>query len=163
MQSAVLFPELSKIKVIASMGGSLHTDIPYCRIPGPRLILGKKTPPPGKAENIVRTYVRNIKPSAVRTQGNVMEMRDFLTCVFQQAYLARWFRANWEEKIDVMTMLERVETLPPSKFMLQMTSKRICNALQIWSPLNSWDVAVGLIALRHRVLRECIANLARDF
>ena len=115
VQSALLFPELSQIKVVASMGGSLNTDIPYWRIPGPRVILGRRPPPPGKAESIVRTYVRNIKPRTVRTSGNVVDMWDFLTCVLQQAYLARWFGAVGKEELDVMKMLERVKATPPSK------------------------------------------------
>lgn len=119
VQSALLFPELSQIKLVASMGGSLNTDIPHCRIPGPRVILGKRPPPPGKAENIVRTYVRNIKPQTVRTSGNVVEMWDFLTCVLQQAYLARWLGAKKNEELDVMKVLERSKTMPPSKYPLE--------------------------------------------
>ena len=116
VQSALLFPELSQIKVVASMGGSLHTDIPSCRIPGPRVILGRKPPPPGKAESIVRTYLKNIKPQTVRTSGNVVDMWEFLTCVLQQAYLARWFGAIRKEELDVMKMLGRVKAMPPSKY-----------------------------------------------
>ncbi|CAF9919935.1 MAG: hypothetical protein ALECFALPRED_001378 [Alectoria fallacina] len=116
VQSALLFPELSQIKVLASMGGSLHTDIPDCRIPGPRVILGRKPPPPGKAESIVRTYLRNIKPQTVRTSGNVVDMWEFLTCVLQQAYLARWFGAMGKEELDVMKMLGRANAMPPSKY-----------------------------------------------
>lgn len=116
VQSALLFPKLSQIKVVTSMGGSLHTDIPYCRIPGPRVILGRRPPPPRKAESIVRTYLRNIKPQTVRTSGNVVDMWEFLTCVLQQAYLARWFGAMGKEELDVMKMLERVKAIPPSKY-----------------------------------------------
>ena len=124
VQSALLFPELSQIKLVASMGGSLNTDIPYCRIPRPRVILGKRPPPPGRAENIVRTYVRNIKPQTVRTSGNVVEMWDFLTCVLQQAYLARWLGAKENEELNVMNALEQAKKMPPSKYMLGVVSRR---------------------------------------
>lgn len=115
VQSALLFPGLSRIKVLVSMGGSLNTDIPECRIPGPRIILGKKPPPPAKAERTVRKYVKAIQPQTVRTSGDVMEMWDFLTCVLQQAYLARWVRAERKDELDVMKMLKKAQTLPPSK------------------------------------------------
>lgn len=112
VQSALLFPDLSQIKVVASMGGSLNTDIPHCRIPGPRVILGKRPPPPGKAESIIRTYLKNIKPHTVRTSGDVMEMWNLLTCVLQQAYLARWLGAG-KEDLDVMKVLQRAQSMPP--------------------------------------------------
>ena len=116
VQSALLFGELSQIKVVASMGGSLNTDIPSCRVPGPRLILGRRPPPPGKAEQIIRTYVRSIQPQTVRTGGNVVDMWEFLTCALQQAYLTRWFGAVGNEELDVMKILERAQAMPPSKY-----------------------------------------------
>lgn len=122
VQSALLFPELSQIKFVASMGGSLNTDIPYCRIPSPRLILGKKPPPPAKAESIIRTYLKNIKPQTVRTSGNVVEMWDFVACVLQQAYLARWLKVK--EELDVMKVLERSKAMPPSKSISKESSPK---------------------------------------
>ena len=115
VQSALLFSDLSQIKVLASMGGSLNTNIPECRIPGPRIILGKKPPPPAKAESTVRKYVKAIQPQTVRTSGDVMEMWNFLTCVLQQASLARWVGAEKKDELDVMKVLEKAQTLPPSK------------------------------------------------
>lgn len=115
VQSALLFPELARIKVVASMGGSLNTDVPSCRIPGPRIILGKRPPPPGKAENIIRTYMKNIKPQTVRTSGDVLEMWDFVTCVVQQAYLARWIGRAGRDDLDIMKGLRGIKKMPPSK------------------------------------------------
>jgi acetyl esterase/lipase len=115
VQSALLYPQLSQIKLLISMGGSLHTDIPHCRIPGPKVILGRRPPPPWQAERIVRTYVKNIKPQSVRTSGDAVEMWEFLTCVLQQAYLARWLGAKANEELDIMKMLDRVDAMPPSK------------------------------------------------
>ncbi|KAJ4302893.1 hypothetical protein N0V90_001784 [Kalmusia sp. IMI 367209] len=114
VQSALLFAELSRIKVVVSMGGSINTNIPQNRVPGPRVILGKRPPPPGKAESIIRAYLRNIKPKTVRTSGDVMEMWDFLTCVLQQAYLSRWLTAEGKEELDVMKVLEKTKSMPPS-------------------------------------------------
>ncbi|KAL2284624.1 hypothetical protein FJTKL_08724 [Diaporthe vaccinii] len=115
VQSALLFPHLSQIKVIISIAGSLYTDIPYYRIPGPKTILGKKAPVPHKAESIVRTYVKGIKPGTIRTSGDPVEMWELLTCVLQQAYLPRWLgmRAGRGNQTDVMKNLEKVEALPP--------------------------------------------------
>jgi hypothetical protein len=117
VQSALLFPELSNIKVVASMGGSLCTDIPQCRIPGPRMILGKRPPPPGKAESIIRAYIRGIKPQTVRTSGDVMEMWNFLTCVLQQAYLSRWLGIGGKKELDVMKVLGDAKAMPPSEYL----------------------------------------------
>lgn len=97
------------------MGGSLHTDIPYCRIPSPKVILGRRPPPPWKAERIIRTYVKKLEPGTVRTSGDAVEMWEFLTCVLQQAYLSRWLGAKGNEDLDVMKMLDKVDGMPPSK------------------------------------------------
>ena len=113
MQSALLFPRLSQIKLLISTAGSLNTDIPYYRVPGPKLILGKRPPPPWKAESIVREYVKGMKPGVVRTSGDPVEMWEFLTCVLQQAYLPRWLGMRGNERLDVMAMVERVEKMPP--------------------------------------------------
>ena len=113
VQSALLFPQLSRIKFLISLAGSLYTDIPYYRIPGPKVILGKIPPPPWKAERIIRDYVRNIKPGAVRTSGDPIEMWEFLMCVLQQAYLARWLGMKGDERLDVMGTLEKTKAMPP--------------------------------------------------
>lgn len=114
MQSALLFPHLSQIKLLISTAGSLYTDIPYYGIPGPKLILGKRPPPPWKAEGIIRDYLKRMEAGAVRTSGDPIEMWEFLTCVLQQAYLPRWLgMKKGNERLDVMTMVERVKVMPP--------------------------------------------------
>ena len=57
--------------------------------------------------------MREIKPGAVRTSGDPVEMWEFLTCVLQQAYLPRWLGVRKDERLDVMKMVERVEEMPP--------------------------------------------------
>ncbi|KAF2259659.1 putative polyketide synthase [Lojkania enalia] len=113
VQAALLFGELSRVKVVASMGGSIDTNIPQCRVPGPRIILGKKPPPPGKAESIIRTYLKGVKRDTVRTSGDVMEMWNLVTCVLQQAYLARWLTSDGNDDLDVMKVMEKAESMPP--------------------------------------------------
>jgi len=113
VQSSLLFPELSQIKLLISIAGSLNTDIAHYRIPGPKLILGKRPPPPHKAESIIRSYVKNIKPGIVRTSGDAVEMWEFLTCVLQQAYLPRWLGMKGNDRVDVMKNLEKAESIPP--------------------------------------------------
>ncbi|ROW06901.1 hypothetical protein VMCG_04173 [Cytospora schulzeri] len=115
VQSALLFPELSQIKVLISIAGSLYTNIPYFHIPSPKTILGKRAPAPYKAERIVRAYLNNMKPETIRTSGDAVEMWEFLTCVLQQAYLPRWLgiRLGGGNQADVMTNLEKVESMPP--------------------------------------------------
>lgn len=115
VQSALLFGELSKIKVIATMGGSIDANIPQCRLPGPRLILGKRPPPPGKAESIIRTYLKGIKRETVRTSGDVVEMWNLVTCVLQQAYLARWLSPDGNEELDVIKVMKKTKSIPPSE------------------------------------------------
>ena len=115
VQSALLFPDVAPLKVVASMGGSIVTDLPYYRIPGPRTILGKRPPPPGKAEKIVRAYLKTVDPLTVRTDGDVVEMWELLTCVLQQAYMGRWVGSEGKEELDAMKMLDRARTIPPSK------------------------------------------------
>lgn len=113
VQSALLFPDLSKIKLLITIAGSLNTDIPHYRTPGPKVILGKRAPPPAEAERMVRTYVKAIKPNTVRTSGDPVEMWEFLTCVLQQAYLPRWIGLKKEERFDVMKVLDKVDNMPP--------------------------------------------------
>lgn len=113
VQSSLLFPHISQIKVILSIAGSLYTDIPHYRVPGPKVILGKRPPPPRKAEMIIREYTRNMKEGVIRTSGDAVEMWEFLTCVLQQAYLPRWLGLKADDKLDVMKMLEKVDSMPP--------------------------------------------------
>lgn len=57
--------------------------------------------------------MKGIKPGAVRTSGDPVEMWEFLTCVLQQAYLRRWLGMGGDERLDVMRMVERVGEMPP--------------------------------------------------
>lgn len=95
------------------MGSSLYTDIPHYRIPGPKIIMGKRPPPPYKAEAIVRNYIKNMKSGAVRTSGDAIEMWEFLTCVLQQAYLQRWLGGKGRDDWNIMKMLEKADKMPP--------------------------------------------------
>lgn len=54
-----------------------------------------------------------MKPGAIRTSGDPVEMWEFLTCVLQQAYLPRWLGMKGDERLDVVGNLERVEVMPP--------------------------------------------------
>lgn len=112
-QSILRFPKLAQIKFLITMGGTLNTNISRYRIPGPKTFLGKQAPPPPQAEKIVRTYVKNMKPGAVRTSGDAVEMWDFLTCVLQQAYLPRWLGIKGKDELDVMKNLEKAREFPP--------------------------------------------------
>ena len=116
VQSALLFHNSSRVQFVASMGGSLHTDLPQYRIAGPRTILGKRPPPSAQAERVVRTYVKNMGRNRVRTEGDVVEMWDFLACALQQAYLSRWMGTRDNDRLDVMKVLERAKAMPPSKW-----------------------------------------------
>ncbi|PLB55539.1 putative polyketide synthase [Aspergillus steynii IBT 23096] len=107
MQSSLLFPQISQIKVILSIAGSLYTDIPHYKVPGPKVILGKRPPPPRKAEMIIREYTKNMKEGVIRTSGDAVEMWEFLTCVLQQAYLPRWLGLKADDKLDVMKMMKK--------------------------------------------------------
>ncbi|PLB45035.1 putative polyketide synthase [Aspergillus steynii IBT 23096] len=113
VQSSLLFPHLSPIKVLLTIAGSLYTDIPHYKVPGPKMILGKRPPPPRKAEMIIREYTRNMKEGVIRTSGDAVEMWEFLTCVLQQAYLPRWLGLKADERFEVMRMIEKVDFMPP--------------------------------------------------
>ena len=113
VQSALQFPNIAPIKFLISIAGGLNTDVPYYRAPGPRLILGKRAPPPAQAEAMLRNYVRGIKEGAVRTSGDPVEMWEFLTCVLQQAYLLRWLGIKDDERLDPMKALVEEREMPP--------------------------------------------------
>lgn len=98
------------------MGGPINKDMPQFRIPGPRVIMGKRPPPAGKAEKVIRAYLKNIKPNTVRTHGDVVEMWEFLTCVLQQAYLPRWLTAYTNGDLDVMNALDKGAPMTPGMF-----------------------------------------------
>ncbi|KAH8802446.1 putative polyketide synthase [Xylogone sp. PMI_703] len=113
VQSALVFPHLTQIKLIVSMGSPLYTNFPHYRIPSPRRILGKLPPPPWKAEKIVRSYIKNLQPGAIRTSGDAVEMWEFLTCVLQQAYLPRWLGSNGRDDWEIMELLAKADEFPP--------------------------------------------------
>jgi len=44
--------------------------------------------------------------------------------VLQQAYLGRWLGAGGKEEVDVMKVLDRAETMPPSKQIFRIICQR---------------------------------------
>lgn len=57
--------------------------------------------------------MRGLEEGVVRTEGDPVEMWEFLTCVLQQGYLPRWLGWWRDERLDAMKMVEKVEGVPP--------------------------------------------------
>lgn len=113
VQSQLMVPD-SKIKVLISSHAPLNWDIPHLKVPRPRTIMGTRPPPPRQAEGVVREYLKGIKEGSVRTGCDPGEMWEFALCVFQQAYLPRFFGVKGNPVLDVMASLNKVESLPPA-------------------------------------------------
>lgn len=112
VQSALMFPH-SNIKVMISIAGPLNADVPHFKVPRPRTLMGSRPPPPRQAEATIRDYLKNMKPGAIRTGCEPSEMWELAMCVFQQAYLPRFFGVKGNPVLDLMATLDRVKTMPP--------------------------------------------------
>jgi acetyl esterase/lipase len=111
-QSALLFPQ-SKIKAIVSISAPLHGSVPHFTVPKPKIIMGSRPPPPRQAEAIIRTYIKSMKPEAVRTGCDPLDMWELVLCIIQQGWLPRLMGAKADERLDIMAVLDDIETMPP--------------------------------------------------
>ncbi|KAI0199514.1 putative polyketide synthase [Astrocystis sublimbata] len=118
IQSALLFPEESRIRAIISSSAPIHANIPHFTIPGPRKIMGTQAPPSREAENIIRAYIKAIKPGTVREGSDPAEMWELLMCIMQQAWLPRLMRARTDGRLDVMKNLDDVSGTPPPMWII---------------------------------------------
>lgn len=84
VQSSLLFSSKIEIKVVISISAPLGDSgaIKYS-IPGPRVIMGARPPPPRQAELIIQKYIRTIRPGAIRSVGDPAEMWQLLLCIFR--------------------------------------------------------------------------------
>ena len=112
VQSTLMFP-WSNIKLMISVSAPLNFDIPYLKVPRPRLIIGTRPAPPRQAEATIREYLKKMKPEAIRTGFEPSEMWEFCLCVFQQAYLPRFFGAKGNPVLDLMVTMDQVQSMPP--------------------------------------------------
>lgn len=83
LQSAVLFSHILNIKAVISISGPLDNRV-NAVVPGPRIILGMRPPPPRQAEALIREYMRRNKPGTVRTAGDPAEMWPLLLSIHRK-------------------------------------------------------------------------------
>lgn len=84
MQSALLFSAKIDIKAVISISAPLDGSCTAkYTVPGPKVILGARPPPPREAEALIREYMRSFKPGAVRSEGDPAEMWQLLLCIFR--------------------------------------------------------------------------------
>jgi len=112
VQSALMFPQ-SNIKVVISTAAPLNADVPSFRVPRPRLLMGSRPPSPRQAEAIIQNYLKNMKPGAIRTGCEPLDMWELVMCIFQQAYIPRLFGIKGNPVLNIMATLDRLETMPP--------------------------------------------------
>jgi hypothetical protein len=75
--------------------------------------MGSRPPPPRQAEAIIRTYIKSMKPEAVRTGCDPSDMWELVLCIIQQGWLPRLMGAKADERLDIMAVLDDIETMPP--------------------------------------------------
>jgi acetyl esterase/lipase len=112
VNSALMFPH-PKTKVMISISAPIDGDVPYMRIPRPRIMVGSRPPPPRQAEAIIRDYLKNMRPGAIRTGCEPSEQLELALCIFQQAYLPRYLGLKANPVLDIMKSLDGTKTVPP--------------------------------------------------
>jgi acetyl esterase/lipase len=112
---STLLPEWAiDIKVVVCISGTLDTNAPLkLGVPLPRVIMGTRPPPPRQAEALIRDYIRNIEPGAVRTKGDPIDMWPLLICIVQQAWLPRLLGVKANPHLQLMARLEQMKSIPP--------------------------------------------------
>ena len=89
MQIALLFPERVAVKAIISVCAPLNDVSSGTAVPrGHRRILGCWPPPPRQAEAVIREYIRSIKPGAVRSEGDPVDMWPMLLSMAREYYVS---------------------------------------------------------------------------
>ncbi|KAI5460131.1 Alpha/Beta hydrolase protein [Mariannaea sp. PMI_226] len=83
MQMALLFSSNIAIRAVVCVSSPLAASSnPAYTIPRPRSVMGAQPLPPRQSEELIRQYIRNIKPGAVRSEGDPIEMWQLLTSIF---------------------------------------------------------------------------------
>ncbi|KAL5358472.1 Alpha/Beta hydrolase protein [Aspergillus floccosus] len=104
--------ETITIKAMISISAPLDPNVPELKIPRPRKFMGTKAPPPRQAEALIRKYIKNMRPGAIRTgQDPTIDMWELLLCILQQCYLPRLFKGNGGKDMYgmLMEMLKKEE------------------------------------------------------
>ncbi|EPE28702.1 alpha/beta-Hydrolase [Glarea lozoyensis ATCC 20868] len=114
LHSAFLSSPKIDIKVVICISGPLDTSASLkFNIPLPRTIMGTRPPPPRQAEALIRDYIRNIEPGAVRTEGDPADMWPLLICIIQQAWLPRLLGVKSNPQLLLVPRLKHMESMPP--------------------------------------------------
>ncbi|MCJ1299986.1 hypothetical protein MMC08_002780 [Hypocenomyce scalaris] len=114
MQIALLFPERVAVKAIISVCAPLNDVSSGTAVPrGHRRILGCWPPPPRQAEAVIREYIRSIKPGAVRSEGDPVDMWPMLLSMAQQGWLPRFLGVKKNPQLDLTQTLDKVDSIPP--------------------------------------------------
>lgn len=84
VQMAVLFSTKVNVKAIMSVCGPLSMTSGGTFTPrGHRQILGSWPPPPREAQALIRNYIRDLKPGAVRLEGDPADMWPLLLSIMR--------------------------------------------------------------------------------
>jgi len=114
LQSAFLFSSKIDIKAVICvstlLGGSGSTKH---TVPTPRVILGSRPPRTRQSEALIRDYIRNIEPGAVRSEGDPTKMWPLLLSIVQQAWLPGLLGIKTNARLNLTLLLEEMESIPP--------------------------------------------------
>ncbi|KAK8101460.1 hypothetical protein PG999_011834 [Apiospora kogelbergensis] len=114
VQSALLAPKTCGIRAVISVSAPFYTGHgSQGLVPMPRMIFGAWPPPPREAEKCIREYIRAIKPGLIRSESDPADSWDLLLSIIQQAWVPRLLDVQKNKRLDVIKLLDTLETMPP--------------------------------------------------
>ncbi|KAK8011003.1 alpha/beta-hydrolase [Apiospora arundinis] len=114
VQSALLAPKTLGIRAVISVSAPFYTGHgSQGLVPMPRMIFGAWPPPPREAEKCIREYIRAMKPGVIRSESDPADSWDLLLSIIQQAWVPRLLDVQKNKRLDVIKLLDTLETMPP--------------------------------------------------
>lgn len=96
VQSALLCSTKINIKAVISISAPLDGSATMrTMVPGPRMVMGARPPPPRQAQTLIRDYIRHGEPGVVRTEGDPLEMWTLLLSLLRACDSARVPKPCW--------------------------------------------------------------------
>jgi pimeloyl-ACP methyl ester carboxylesterase len=156
--------ETITIKAVIPISAPLDPNVPELKIPRPRKFMGTKAPPPRQAEALIRKYIKNMRPGAIRTgQDPTLDMWELLLCILQQCYLPRLFKGNGDKDMFGMliAMLEKTEDKTANAMIPTWIIHGTQDTLVFPFPLPIWLHVINVKVQRVQIPHVCSTSFVQ--